>query len=92
MDLFILDNDLDGEFLMSYSGNRATDTWTTFMGEYGYMGTYNNAAFYVQKKCWKDGCELANVKWHPVNIYKESEDGSDKNHWIGRVKYFSLIS
>ena len=91
MDLFDLDYDLDREFFMNYTGNRAEDAYVQFMGKYGYMGTLNNAAFYIQKKCWKDGCDETVGTLYPV-IYKEWEDGSDKNHWIGRVKYFSFIA
>ena len=84
MDLFDLDYDLNGEFLMKYTGNSSEDI-RDYLGEYGYMGTLNNSAFYVQKKYWKDGTA-------EVAIYKDWEDDTDKNHWIGSVKYFCFIS
>ena len=93
MDLFDLDNDLDGEFLMNYTGNRHNNIFIEFLGEFGYMGTLNNDSFYVQKKCWKNGCKaVADFEWRLVIIYKHWVDGPDKNHWLGRVKYFSFIS
>ena len=92
MDLFDLDNDLDGEFLMNYTGNRTNNIFIEFLGEFGYMGTLNNDAFYVQKKCFKNGCKaVEDVKWYFVIIHKDWK-GPDKNHWLGTVKYFSFIS
>ena len=93
MDLFDLDYDVGGEFMMKYTGNRSEEACVIFTGEYGYMGTINNAEFYVQKKCWKDGCNIPLFgTWDLFTIYKEWEDGIDKNRWIGTVKYFSFIS
>ena len=93
MDLFDLDYDLGGEFMMKYTGNRSDEVWLSTMGKYGYMGTINNAEFYVQKKCWKDGCSIpGRGTWDLVTIYKEWKDGLNKNRWIGSVKYFSFIS
>ena len=65
---------------MNYTGSRAEDAYVEFLGEYGYMGTINNAAFYVQKKCWKDACEAGGGTWilNAVTIYKEWEDPKNK--------------
>ena len=94
MDLFDLDYDLDREFFMNYTGNRPKDAYVELLGEYGFMGTLNNAAFYVNKKCWKGGCNLGSqfIKLYNVAIYKDWESDTDKNHWIGSVKYYSFIS
>ena len=83
MDLFALDHDLAGEFFMKYTGNRPEDTFVKYLGEYGYMGTLDNAAFFVQKKYWKNGTGQ-------VAIYKDWEDDTDKKHWIGSVKKLAL--
>ena len=55
------------------------------LGEYGYMGMVNNAAFYIHKKLQMKGTTAAVV-------YKDWEEGVNKNHWLGTVRYFDFTS